>query len=111
MSHRKVVRDLAAAHSANPEWFNSPESRTREALDWALENTPLNVPEMFRSAESWTWDSEDVALYAGTDGGGFRFHVASERRAMGRTRIAVMSWEDDDGSATWEAEMPAENAS
>ena len=91
----------------------TPEERTREALKWALDHTPLRIPERFRSADAWRWDADDVALYAGTDEGGFRFHVASRRnsapftsRSFDRIRIAVMSWEDDDGKATWEAEMP-----
>ena len=38
------------------------------------------------------------------------FHVAAERRRKGKVRIAVLSWVNDLGTATWEAEMPDEGA-
>lgn len=84
------------------------EERTREALEWALEHTCLAIPPGCRTAAFWQWNGDDVQLQATTADGDFRFHVAAERRRGVKTRIAILSWEDDQGTATWEAEMPNE---
>lgn len=84
------------------------EARTREALEWALKHTRLAIPHGLHTAAGWQWDADDVQLRAVAGDGHFRFHVAAERRRKLKVRIAVLSWEDDDGSATWEAEMPDE---
>lgn len=85
-----------------------PEDCAREALDWAIDNTCLTIPPPVRNPYAWQWNADDASLHCLTDEGDFRFHLALERRGRFRIRIAVLSWEDDDGKATWEAEMPAE---
>lgn len=87
---------------------HAAESRAREALEWALEHTCLAIPHGLRTAAGWRWDADHVQLRAMTVDGDFRFHVAAERRRKIKVRIAVLSWEDDMGTATWEAEMPHE---
>jgi hypothetical protein len=106
MNHKTVIHDLTAARAASPELFNSPEGRTREALAWAIPETVLRLPPSLRSASAWRWDADDAALVGMSDDGEFRFHVAAERNARGKVRIAVMSVSDDNGRATWDAQMP-----
>lgn len=107
---KTVQQELARVPAASLKRAPSPEDRAREALDWALDNTCLTIPLQVRDPYAWQWDSEDAALHCLTDEGDFRFHVAGERRGRLRIRTAVLSWEDDDGKATWEADMPAEDA-
>lgn len=104
--HDKIARDLTAARRASPEMFDSPEGRTRAALEWAIPETVLRVPPSLRSAAAWRWDADEAALVGMADDGEFRFHVAAERRGRHTTRIAVMSVHDDNGRATWDAQMP-----
>jgi predicted DNA-binding transcriptional regulator AlpA len=54
------------------------------------------------------WDADDASLRKLTDDGEFRFHVEAERRGRGKMRIAVMSVHDDNGRATWDAQMPCD---
>lgn len=104
--HRTVVRDLNAARSASHELFDTPEGRTRAALAWAMPETVLRVPPSLRSAAAWRWDADDAALVGMSDDGEYRFHVAAERTGRNKVRIAVMSVSDDNGRATWDAQMP-----
>lgn len=83
------------------------EAATRAALAWAIGETVLRLPPSLRRADGWEWDADDIALVALSDDGEFRFHVAAERRGGRKVRIAIMSVADDDGSATWEAPLPA----
>jgi hypothetical protein len=104
--HMKIARDLTAARAASPELFDTAEGRTREALAWAIPETVLRVPPSLRSAAAWRWDADDAALVGMSDEGEFRFHVAAERNGRGKTRIAVLSVINDNGKATWDAQMP-----
>lgn len=83
------------------------ERIARAALAWAIDETALHLPPMLRQPGGWLWDNDDQSLYRLRDEGEFRFHVAAERRGGRKVRIAVMSICDDDGKATWEADMPA----
>ena len=82
------------------------EEATRIALEWAIDKTVLRLPPMLRQTGGWRWDDEDMSLYCLRDEGEFRFYVAAERRGRHKVRIAVMSIMDDDGKATWEADIP-----
>lgn len=86
------------------------ERSARDALAWAINETVIRLPPMQRQPGGWKWDEDDLSLFCLRDEGEFRFHVAAERRGSRRVRIAVMYVLDDDGKATWEAEMPADLA-
>ena len=81
------------------------ERIARDALAWAIQETPLRLPPSLRHPDGWQWDGDDLSFRRLTDDGEFRFHVAGVRRGARRARIAVMSVSDDRGSATWEAEI------
>jgi hypothetical protein len=81
------------------------EDRTREALDWAIDETPLKLPPRLKNPYAWEWDADNVQLRCLTPRGEFLFHVAAERRGPYKTRIAVLSIKDDAGSLKWEADM------
>lgn len=87
-----------------------PEEKARAALRWAIQNTVFALPWDVRGAGKWKWDAHDVSLSMLTGDGQFRFHVAAEKRRGKITRIAVLTWEDDDGTATWEAPLPDDEA-
>ena len=88
------------------EAMTDAERSARDALAWAIEETSLYLPPMLRQPGGWKWDADDLSLFRLRDEGEFRFHVAAERRGSRKVRIAVMSIMDDDGKATWEADMP-----
>lgn len=81
------------------------ENKTCVALEWAIQNTCLALPEKLRAPSGWLWDDEDLQFRAQTDDGEFRFHVAGERRGLTYFRIAVMSWKDYGGYAKWESDI------
>ena len=82
------------------------ETTARAALEWAIDKTVLRLPPMLRQAGGWKWDADDESLFCLRDEEEFRFHVAAWQRGSRKVRIAVMSIMDDDGKATWEADMP-----
>lgn len=86
--------------------MTNAEEDARRALDWAIGETPLRLPPMLRQAGGWLWDAADASLFRLRDEGDFRFHIAAERGRSGKVRIVVMSISDDEGRATWEANMP-----
>lgn len=102
---KTVQEELARAPNIDAG-FVHPRDRAYEALDWAIDASPIKLPPHLRDPYGWHWDADDVSLYALTDGGEYRFHVAGERRGRRMIRTAVLSVRDDDGSVKWEGEIP-----
>lgn len=87
---------------------DNAEHRTREALTWAIGETPIRLPEALVTGDGWQWDCEDCSLFASIPEGVFHFHVEAERRGSLKFRLAVMSIATGRGKRVrWEAEMPA----
>ena len=102
---KTVQEELAKAHNVD-DGFISRETRAREALDWAIDATPVRLPPHLQDPYGWHWDADDVSLYALTDFGEYRFHVAGERRGTRLIRIAVLSVTDAEGKVLWEHDIP-----
>lgn len=81
------------------------EQQTREALIWALNNTPLTLPKEAKDPIDWVWDENDLSFVRVTEKWSIRFHVEAVVGVTKR-RIAVLKWEDNDGAVAWEAEIP-----
>lgn len=86
----------------------SVEAEYRALLPWAMKETVIRMHDRTAVPENWTWNPDDVRLHCLTDDGEYRFHVRAVRDRRGKTRIAVLSVEDDNGKAEWEAEIPAD---
>ena len=84
----------------------SNETETRKALDWALKENPFRIPPEISDAVKWKWDADDVSLSALHDAGEFRFFVSAVRTGSRKRRIAVLTIEDDNGTAKWESTIP-----
>lgn len=83
------------------------EQRTREALTWAIGETPIRLPEALLGASGWAADDQGRSLYANTPEGAFRFHVELEHRGSRRTRITVMTMNTRGGTRVdWQAPIP-----
>lgn len=86
----------------------TPEFRSRCLLRWALDETTLRIPSRLQRPAAWRWSEDDAQLVAMTDDGEYRYHTALTVRGSRRIRHAILSVEDDNGKATWEADIPAE---
>lgn len=82
------------------------EAETREGLRFAIRNTCLGLPFWETAVPSFAWDESDKSLSMTTDEGDFRFHL--DTRGRSKMTFAVLSWEDPDGTATWEGRVPRE---
>ena len=84
----------------------TPEFTARCLLRWALDETALRIPAKLQRPAAWRWDDDRQQLVAMTDDGEYRYHTALTSGRT-KTRQAVLSVTDDNGKATWEADIPA----
>lgn len=113
MNHKTIVNDLYRASRSGAldgpvRRMDAAETRARAGLRFAIRETVLALPFREASIPDFAWDADDLSLSMMTGDGQFRFHLAAERRGARMLSIAVLSWEDDGGSATWEAPVPEE---
>lgn len=92
--------------------MENAERTTRDALEWAIQETVLRLPSDLHQVDEWEWDQHDLSLFSQRgDNSVFRFHVAAKRLASRKLRIAVMTITDDHGTVTWEADLPTTDQS
>lgn len=85
----------------------TPEWTARVLLRWALDETIIRIPRKLQRPAAWRWNEDDQQLVAATDHGEYRYHTALTH-GREKVRTAVLSVTDDSGTATWEADIPAE---
>ena len=81
------------------------EQKHRAMIEWFVAEAMLRIPVALQRSEGWKWDDDNEQLFAMTDYGEVRFHVA---RSSGRIKVrhAVFSVTDNYGKATWEVNIP-----
>lgn len=84
----------------------TPEAKARAVLPWTIAETVARIPPALLDGDLWTWDEDAIELVADTDWGTFRLHIALIVAGRRRQRQAVLSVSDDNGSVTWEADIP-----
>ena len=85
------------------------EQATRNVLAWAMKESPFRIPAEIADAAKWKFDEDDVSLSRMHDAGQFKFFVSLVRNGARRRRIAVLTIEDDNGTAKWESVIPSED--
>ncbi len=83
------------------------EAKTRKDLAWSIQNTKLIIPEDARDASRWKWDANEAALFSPDMEWSFYVEI---RRGFTRTRVGVLTVQDQTGRAEWQCDMPGEVA-
>lgn len=85
----------------------TPEWTARILLRWSLDETIIRIPRKLQRPAAWRWNEDDQQLVALTDDGEYRYHTALTAGRM-MVRQAVLTVTDDNGTVTWEADIPAD---